>query len=290
MATGERTRPQAPDTPGTGPDTSSGQAAGTGGRGRGPLPAWVLGGAGVVTMFVCWDLVVRLGVISPDSVPPPADTMVRLAELLADASFLGQVLQTLLAWLVSMLLASAVGVPLGLVLGYFATLYRPASALVHAARSIPSSAFLPIVILLFGLGLQMKVSLSAYAVFWPILLNAMYGVRDAEPLMLTAGRAMGWGRGRLLARIVLPSAAPAIATGLRVACSTALIVVLSAELLGATSGVGTVITTYQEAQRPDYVYAGILIIGVLGMLIYYGVNLAERLLVPWGHAQRGADR
>lgn len=257
---------------------------------RRPVPDWALGVAGVITTFVLWDLVVRLGVIDPQSVPYPADTMARFVELLIDASFLGHVLQTLLAWLVSMLLAAVVAVPLGLVLGYFTTLYRPASALVHAARSIPSSAYLPIVILLFGLGLQMKVSLGVYAIFWPILLNSMYGVRDAEPLMLTVGRSMGWGRRRLLTRIVLPSAAPAIATGLRVASSTALIVVLSTELLGATSGVGTVITTYQEALRPDFVYAGILIIGVIGMLIYYGVDYAERLLVPWGHAQRGARR
>ncbi|MEV4382413.1 ABC transporter permease [Streptosporangium sp. NPDC049644] len=270
--------------------TTVAQPAGPVAQARRPTPTWVLGTAGVVTMFVVWDLLVRSGAVSRDSLPYPGDTLARLAELLTDPLFLGQVVQTLWAWVISMLVASVVAVPLGLALGYFATLYRPASAVVHAARSVPSSAFLPVAILLFGLGTQMKVSLSVYAVFWPILLNAMYGVRDAEPLMLTAGRSMGWGQRRLLTRIVLPSAAPAIATGLRVASSTALIVVLSAELLGATSGVGTVITTYQEAQRPDYVYAGILIVGILGMLIYYGFHFAERLLVPWGHAQRGEGR
>ncbi|WFE63149.1 ABC transporter permease [Micromonospora sp. WMMD714] len=256
----------------------------------GPTPDWVLGVAGVVTMFVLWDLVVRAGAISVDSLPYPAATLQRAGELLVDATFLTEVVQTLWAWLLAMLVASAVGIPLGLVLGYFSALYRPSSSVVHAGRSIPSSAFLPIAILLFGLGTQMKVSLAIYAIFWPILLNSMYGVRDTEPLMLATGRSMGWTRTRLLTRVVLPSAAPSIATGLRVASSTALIVVLSAELLGATNGVGTVITTYQQAQRPDFVYAGILLVGLLGMGLYYGFNLVERLVVPWGQAQREGGR
>ncbi|WP_434743863.1 ABC transporter permease [Micromonospora sp. SH-82] len=241
-------------------------------------------------MFLLWDLVVRTGAVSQDSLPYPATTMLRVGELLIDPGFLSEVAQTLWAWLVAMVVASVVGIPLGLLLGYFTSLYRPASSLIHAGRSVPSSAFLPVAILLFGLGSQMKVALAIYAIFWPILLNSMYGVRDTEPLMLATGRTMGWGRMRLLRRVVLPSAAPSIATGLRVASSTALIVVLSAELLGATSGVGTVITTYQQAQRPDFVYAGILLVGLLGMLLYYGFNLAERVAVPWGHAQRGSTR
>ncbi|QDY06680.1 ABC transporter permease [Micromonospora sp. HM134] len=256
----------------------------------GPTPDWVLGAAGVVTMFVLWDLVVRTGAVSVDSLPYPVDTLQRAGELLVDATFLTEVAQTLWAWLLAMLAASAVGIPLGLTLGYFSALYRPSSSVVHAGRSIPSSAFLPIAILMFGLGTQMKVSLAIYAIFWPILLNAMYGVRDTEPLMLATGRSMGWTRTRLLTRVVLPSAAPSIATGLRVASSTALIVVLSAELLGATNGVGTVITTYQQAQRPDFVYAGILLVGLLGMGLYYGFNLVERLVVPWGQAQREGGR
>ncbi|WFE57646.1 ABC transporter permease [Micromonospora sp. WMMD712] len=259
-------------------------------RRRGPTPDWAYGLAGIATMFVVWELVVRTGAVSADSLPYPAATMQRAGELLVDATFLTEVAQTLWAWLLAMLVASAVGIPLGLTLGYFSAFYRPSSSVVHAGRSIPSSAFLPIAILLFGLGTQMKVSLAIYAIFWPILLNAMYGVRDTEPLMLATGRSMGWGRTRLLTRVVLPSAAPSIATGLRVASSTALIVVLSAELLGATSGVGTVITTYQQAQRPDFVYAGILLVGLLGMALYYGFNLVERLVVPWGQAQRESGR
>lgn len=259
-------------------------------RRRRPVPDWALGLAGVATMFLLWTVVVRSGAVSREALPYPEDTVLRVGQLLVDPVFLAHLGYTFEAWLVAMLVAAAAGVPLGLLFGYVATLYRPAAAVVHAGRSVPSTALIPIAILLFGLGLQMKVSLAVYAIFWPILLNAAYGVRDTRPLMLTTGRSLGWGRRQLLARIVLPSAAPAIATGLRIASSTAFVVVLSTELISAENGVGTVLTTYQQGQQPDYVYAGILIVGVLGMLLYYGFNLAERLLVPWGHAQRGGDR
>lgn len=259
-------------------------------RRRRPVPDWVLGVAGAITMLVVWDLAVRSGAVSDDSLPYPADMLARAGDLLVDPEFLRQTGHTLWAWFASLALASVVAVPLGLLMGYFATLYRPASTVVHAARSIPSTAFLPVAILLFGLGFQMKLALAVYAIFWPILLNAMYGVRDAEPQMLTAGRSMGWNRFRLLTRIVLPSAAPSIATGIRVASSIALIVVLSTELLGATTGIGTVITTYQQAQRPDFVYAGILLTGLLGVVVYYVFTFAERALLPWANAQRGGSR
>ena len=270
--------------------TAEPAGAPSGVRRRRPLPDWALGVAGAVTMLVVWDLTVRTGAVSDDTLPYPGDTLTAAGRLLTDPEFLTQVGETLWAWFASLALASVVAVPLGLLMGYFSTLYRPASTVVHAARSIPSTAFLPVAILMFGLGFQMKLSLAIYAIFWPILLNAMYGVRDAEPQMLTAGRGLGWNRWRLLTRIVLPSAAPSIATGIRVASSIALIVVLSTELLGATSGIGTVITTYQQAQRPDVVYAGILLTGLLGVVVYYAFTFGERWLLPWANAQRGGSR
>jgi ABC-type nitrate/sulfonate/bicarbonate transport system permease component len=273
--------------PATTPDSHT---AVTSRRLRGDVPDAVYGVAGVVTLFVAWWLVTATGLVSTDSLPDPVDVLQRLATLLTDGSFLAELLATLAAWAVAMGIGVLVAVPLGLLMGYFVHLYRPASTVVNASRSVPSSALLPIAILLFGLGLQMKVSLALYALFWPMLLNAMYGVRDAEPLMLAAGRSMGWNRWALLRRIVLPAASSSIATGVRVASSIALVVVLSTELLGAESGVGTVITRYGQTQQPDYVYAGILVIGLVGMLLYYTLNLLERLVIPWAHARRADER
>jgi NitT/TauT family transport system permease protein len=257
-------------------------------RSRGPVPDWVYGVAGVVSLFAGWAVVSAAGLVDRNSLPDPGAVLARLVTLLTSPDFLTELGSTLWAWALAMVLGSAAAIPIGLLMGYFVPLYRPASTVVNAARAVPSAALLPIAILLFGLDTEMKVSLALYALFWPVLLNAMYGVRDAEPIMLAAGRSMGWNRWRLLRRVVLPAASASIATGIRVASSIALVVVLSTELLGATSGVGTVITRYGQTQQTDYVYAGILVVGLLGMALYYLLNYAERLVLPWAHARRSA--
>jgi NitT/TauT family transport system permease protein len=259
-------------------------------RGRTEVPLWAYGVAGVLSFLLVWLLVSALELVDGDSLPGPFAVLGRVGDLLTSASFLAEVAQTVWAWGLTMVIGFVIAVPIGLLMGYYVQLYRPASTVVNAARSVPAVALLPVAILSFGLGTQLKVSLALYAVFWLILVNAMYGVREAEPTMLAAGRSMGWRQRQLLTRVVLPSAAPSIATGIRVASSTALVVILSTELLGASNGIGTVITRYGQSQQSDFVYAGILIIGAIGTAIYYALNYVERRLLPWSHSSRSEAR
>ncbi len=152
----------------------------------------------------------------------------------------------------------------GLLTSSTPALAKPSAVAVNAFRSVPATALIPIAILLFGLGLEMKVSVAIYAIFWPILINTVYGVAGTEPMRLQAARSMQWGWWRRQVFVVLPSALPSITTGIRIASGTALVVVLSAELLGARSGVGTVMLRYQNALQADFVYAGTLFIGAHG--------------------------
>lgn len=250
---------------------------------------WPLAAAGVATIFVVWDLAVRSGLVSALVVPPPLEVFRGLGVLVTDRSFPGHGIDTLLSWVATMLVASAFAVPVGLLMGYFAALYRPASMVVHALRSVPAIAMIPIAILVFGLGPTMKIAVSVYATSWPLLLNSMYGVRSAEGQMITAGRSLRWGRGKLLRRVILPAAAPSIATGFRLAATIGLLVLLATELLGARSGLATLLIVYEEAQRPEVVYAGILVIGSLGLFIHYALSAVERLVIPWAHAQRRGE-
>jgi ABC-type nitrate/sulfonate/bicarbonate transport system permease component len=248
---------------------------------------WWLGLAGVATLFVVWELAVRGGLLSPLAFPEPVAVLRALGALLIDPSFLAQAGDTLLAWLIAMVVAVIVAVPIGLVMGYVTALYRPASTVVHAARSVPATSLIPVAILLFGLGTPMKVAVAFYAIAWPLILNAMYGVHAVEGQLMTTGRSFGWGRTKLLTRVILPSAVPSIATGVRIAGSIALLLLVSAEILGARRGIGTVLTIYEEAHRLDVVYAGIIIVGAIGMAIYYALAALERRATPWAHAQRG---
>lgn len=251
-------------------------------RSRGAL----LGVAGVATVLLVWHGLVATAVLDPVSVPRPVAVAGRAADLLRDDAFQSGLIDTLRTWVTALGIAAAVAVPLGIAAGSLSRLDRPLSFVVHAARSVPSTALIPVAILFFGLGVRMKVSLVIYATFWPLLLNAIYGARQVDPMMTTVARSLRWGRGRILWRVVLPAAAPSIATGIRVAAGIGLIVVLSAELLGASSGAGVVIVTFQQAERPDFVYAGIVLIGALGLAISASLSFLERWALPWAVANR----
>jgi ABC-type nitrate/sulfonate/bicarbonate transport system permease component len=253
---------------------------------EGKAADWWLGIAGVVTLVAAWELAVRMKLLSPLAFPEPFAVARALAALVVDPTFLAQAGDTMTAWLVVMLLAVTFTVPIGLLMGYISALYRPASTVVHAARSVPATSLIPVAILLFGLGTPMKVAVAFYAIAWPLILNTMYGVHAVEGQLMTTGRSFGWGRGKLLARVILPSAAPSIATGVRIAGSVALLLMVSAEILGARRGIGTVLTLYQEAHKLDFVYAGIVIVGLLGMVIFYALTALERAATPWAHANR----
>jgi ABC-type nitrate/sulfonate/bicarbonate transport system permease component len=114
----------------------------------------------------------------------------------------------------------------------------------------------------------------------------MYGVHDVDRVMLSTARGFAWSRPTVMRRVMLPSALPFIATGLRLSFALSLIVVIVAELLAARGGMGAVIRAYQEAGRADYVFAGVLLLGMVGLVLTSLVSAAEGRLVHWAPEQR----
>ena len=246
----------------------------------------VLSAAGVTAAILVWAAVTAAGVVPAQTLPGPAPVAARVVTLLGDHEFQEQVLDTLTTWVLALGITGVVAVPIGLLIGYFAFLGRPTELVIHGLRSVPSTALLPVAILFFGLGLQMKFAMVAYAIVWPLLLNTAYGVRSVDPTTMYVARSLRWSTLRSLVRVVLPSAAPGIAIGFRVAGGIGLVVVLSAELLGASRGIGTVLVRYQQSDQPDFVYAGIVLVGALGILLQYTLAQLERRLIPWSPAAR----
>ncbi|WP_235734647.1 ABC transporter permease [Nocardioides alcanivorans] len=183
----------------------------------------------------------------------------------------------------TVLIGAVAGVALGLLVSSHRALQRPAMVLVNSLRSIPATALIPIGVMALGMGTQMKVAIGVYAVLWPILINTTYGVASTERMRLQAARSMQWSWWRRQVLVVLPSALPSILTGIRIAVGIGLIVIISTELLGARTGVGTVLVQYTQADRPDVVYAGVLLLGVVGALLFSGLLRLEQRLVRWEH-------
>ncbi|MFG1779526.1 ABC transporter permease [Micromonospora sp. NPDC049051] len=240
-----------------------------------------LGLLGIATVLLGWQILHLLEVVPSGSLPSPWAVLTHFPDLLSDGEFVVGIGNTLLAWMLALVITSVTGVAAGLLTSTTPGLARPSAVAVNAFRSIPATALIPIAILLFGLGVEMKVSVAIYAIFWPVLINTVYGVANTEPMRLDAARSMRWSWWRRQLYVVLPSALPSITTGIRIASGTALVVVLSAELLGAKSGVGTVMLRYQNALMAEFVYAGVLCIGALGAIMYTCIAAAERRIVKW---------
>jgi NitT/TauT family transport system permease protein len=239
--------------------------------------------AGVALSFAIAEGVTRLELVSPRYLPPASTITARAVSLLGDAEFLQAAGATLKAWALGMAITVVLAVPAGVLLGSSRLCYQATRAVVEFLRPIPSVALIPLAILLFGQDLRMKTALIVYAASWPVLFNTIYGVQDVDPVAKDTARSFGFGRLSVLARVSLPSAAPFVATGIRLASAVALILAISAELLaGAGGGIGTwILQAGSGGENADLVYAATLLTGVLGFALNWGLETAERRLLAW---------
>jgi NitT/TauT family transport system permease protein len=244
------------------------------------------GALGIICLAGADEFAVRIGLVDATLLPPPTAVLARAGGLLADAHFLGDVRATLAEWAAGLLIAVAVAVPAGALLGALRPVEAAVFPLVEFLRPIPSVALIPLVLLMVHDDLTTKVTVVAYAAMWPVLINTMYGLRDVDPLAKETLRSFGFGPLAVMWRVLLPAAAPFIATGIRMAASIALIVAVGAELLGGgTDGIGVfIIKAGSGGGRPDLMIAATIWAGVLGLVINALFTGAERRLFRWHHA------
>jgi NitT/TauT family transport system permease protein len=235
---------------------------------------------------VAVDVIVRLGVAG-DSVPPVSTVLARAVEQFGELDFVRQLVATVRAAVLGLAISFAIAVPVGILLGSFSPLHRAAEALIEFMRPIPSVALIPVALLVFGRADGFKAALVVYTTLWPLLFNTIYGIHDVDPVAKDTARVFGFTTPRILWRVSLPSALPFIFTGLRVAVSVAIIVTVSAELIGGTpTGLGSWIAQALTAGRRDLVFAGVLVAGLLGWGLDTLLAWVERRRLGWQPALR----
>jgi ABC-type nitrate/sulfonate/bicarbonate transport system permease component len=247
----------------------------------------VLRGLGTIAVvLVAWELVCRIGSVDEEVLPTASATLAALGEQLATERFWEQLGVTVLAWALGLLLGGVVGTVLGIAIGLSSFFYRSVALMIEFFKTVPVVAALPLGILLFGATVQMNVSLVALGITWPVMIQAAYGVRSVEPVVRDTGIVYRLSAGRRLAFIVLPSAAPYIATGLRLASTGALLLVVVAQLIGGGGGLGYGIFRAQNASQTPTMYALIVVVGLLGVLITFALTAIERSVLRWHESQR----
>lgn len=253
--------------------------------------ALLRGLAGVVGLILLLEIVSRSGLVNTNFLPPFSSVLVKAVTLWGDEVFRADVLSTLLTYVYGMFIACAVAIPLGVVLGMFRPAYRGARAIVELMRPIPPVALVPLVLLVMGAGLEMKLVIVVFAAIWPIMFNTLYGVHDVDPYAKEMARSFGVSRFGVVRRVVIPSAAPFVVTGIRIASSIALIVVITVELIaGGAQGIGAFISrerAFSDAESYLAVLAATVTAGLLGLVINLGIGWLERRFFGWDATARG---
>lgn len=237
-----------------------------------------------------WQGLSAAGVIRADEFPSMSQTAAALAGLLTQSTLWAAVGQTLEGWGLGLLVGGAAALLIGTLIGLNGFAYRSVIGVIEFFKAIPVIAILPIGLVLWGATLTMKFALVAFAVFWPLVIQVCYGVRSLDPVVRDTTTVLQIKGPRKFLEVILPSAAPFIATGLRVAVAVALIVDIIAELIGGGSGVGERILLAENAGPTQYpqMYAYIVVAGVLGILLAGAFTVAERYVLHWHESQRAA--
>lgn len=188
--------------------------------------------------------------------------------------------------LIGYALAVVVGVGAGILFGRVAVLQRAFDPLVQFGRSLPGTALVPIAVVLLGIGNLTKVTIIAFVCIFPVLLNTIDGVRSVEPLQLDVARSFQLTRSQTLRRILLPSTAPQIFTGMRVSLAAAFVMMVVTEMVAATNGIGYVTLAAEETLQIPQMWAGMILLGILGYAFNLAFVAAERRLLHWHRGQK----
>ncbi|MFD3873104.1 ABC transporter permease [Streptomyces sp. NPDC058623] len=245
------------------------------------LRAALLRSAAVIGLLAVWETAPRLGLVDATFLPPVSEVAVAWWELLGDGQLGEHARASLTRSFGGFAVAVVVAVPLGLLIGW----YRPVAAflgpLLELFRNTAALALLPVFVLLLGIGETSKVSIVVYACVWPILLNTISAVGNADPTLVRLARSMDLSTPRLFQKVILPSSVPAIFTGIRLAGAVSILVLVAAEMIGAKAGLGYLINASQYNFAIPQMYAGIITISAIGVAFNQVLVTIERRLSVW---------
>lgn len=231
--------------------------------------------------FLIWEFVSRSGLADPTLLPAPTG----IAPLLWKTLWAGDIARPLASTLFLLFAGYGIGclagIAVGTLMGASRAVHDLLEPFVELVRPIPKVALVPPLFLFLGLGATMKITTVALAVFFPVLIGTLQGVRGVDHVAIDTGRTFGAGRWTIMWRVTLPSALPMILTGMRVSLGIGLIVVVLAEMLSGEEGLGAVIIDTQRSFAIAQMYVWIILLAVLGLALNTLFERIEDRVAPW---------
>ena len=234
-----------------------------------------------IALLALWELCSRIGLIPPRVLAAPTTVAATLWEL----TITGELPYNLLVSLGRAGAGLAIGATVGIVLALVAGLSRSGEAtidpLVQIKRTIPTLALTPLFIIWFGIGEQPKVLLIALATLFPIYLNLFNGIRGIDVRLIEAARTLGLSQGEIITNVILPGAMPALLVGLRYSLGVAVLVLVVAEQINATAGLGALINHARDFMQTDVIVVCVMVYAVLGLSADALVRTIETRTLAW---------
>jgi ABC-type nitrate/sulfonate/bicarbonate transport system permease component len=240
-----------------------------------------LAAVGSLVGFVAlWQLASSLAWVSPIFMPSPMEVAASLRRMAAGELWghLGASLGRLMG---GYLIGMSAGIAFGLSLGLFTVMRSAGIALVSALFPIPKIALLPLFILWFGIGEGSKIATIAFGTFFPTVIATYGAVDNVDRSLVRMGRAFGLSSSDIVLKIVVPGAMPGILSGLRIAASIGIVLLVAAEMIGANRGIGALVLTAGNLMQTDQLVAGVAVLSVLGLTVAGILGALEKWLLAW---------
>jgi NitT/TauT family transport system permease protein len=260
-------------------------AARDGGTARRRGAAWLAQAAAIAGAVLLWQALAashaRLGVVSFENVPTPVAALDALRDLLESGKLARHLGYSLWRVGAGFLAAAVAGIGLGLAIGRFAAARRALLPPLELLRPIPAVAWIPLAILMFPSAELSMVYVTFIGALFPVLLNTVHGVEGVDRRLVASARSLGTRGWQLFAQVILPAAAPSIATGLAIGMGTCWFCLVSAEMISGQFGIGYYTWESYTLQNYGGIVVGMIVIGLLGMGCSALIRLAARLAMPW---------
>ncbi len=246
---------------------------------------WLLSAASVIVfVFIWWFSTAVLKLAKPITLPDPVTIIktfiVKLTHTAPDGGTLvGNTLASVKIALSGYVMAILVGVPLGVLMAWFKPVDRFVRPLFDLLRPVPGIAWIPLMIVIFGIGITSKIVVIFLTAFVPCVVNSYTGIRQTRDVHLWVGQTFGASNLQLLTTVAIPTALPFIMTGIRVALGSSWCAIVAAELLASSEGLGFMIQQARGINRPDIIICGMLAIGAIGALMTFLLGIVEKHVV-----------
>lgn len=239
-------------------------------------------------LILVWQGLSTIQVIPSYKLPSPVEIVLGFKDLLMVGVPPGHLLHNHMLYslyrvALGYAVAALLAIPLGLLMGWSAGLLKMVRPLIEVVRPIPPLAWIPIAILWFGIGIKSAAFIIFLGAFFPILLNTISGVLSIHPILIEAARTLHAREKDIFLKVLLPGAVPSIFVGMRIGIGIGWMTLVAAEFTGVKEGygLGYMIMTARDIQRPDEILAGMLVIGVIGLLIDIGLRVTESKTIQW---------